>query len=306
MTKRNLTLGTASGRLGSVVYFRRRGQQIARVLVSVVNDRRSTAQCRQRARFANSVALWRLLRPYVGLSWRGVSRHGAPENAFYHHNRGFMPTASRNMSRAGYAFPCLGIISYGSLSVNVPITARQVIGTGSYKGILPFSILTNIVIPESLDVFTLFNIIRSSSQGVEHSDIIHIVAMAYGASDSLIHAVSAAEQYAPKVYHVTLDDSTQNTPLSTAAPWLRCAQAATSDNESALGIGLQPSWFPPEPDDGFVDYVLALFVERPSNPSHSRFSRSRFMGNSDVINTLNNLCKETPIADLFAETFRNV
>lgn len=306
MTKRNLTLGTASGKLGSVVYFRRRGQQIARVLVSSVNDRRSVAQCRQRARFANSVSLWRLLRPYVEDAWRGVSRYGSQENAFYHHNRGLMPTCSRGMSRAGYAFPCLGIITYGSLPVNVPLVARPIRGTGSYTGVLQYSILQQSTLRPLTSVEALFRFLQESSTGIEDSDVIHIVAMAFGVSEELSTAVSSAEQYAPKVYHVALDSVAPSTALGTAAPWLRVAQGTTVDSELAVGFDIVDSWLPEEPDNGFVDYVLALFVERPSNPTHSRFSRSRFLLNEDAARALTSLCKDTSLANSFAETFRNV
>lgn len=306
MTKRNLTLGTASGKLGSVVYFRRRGQQIARVLVSSVNDRRSIAQCRQRARFANSVAIWRALRPYVGVSWRGVSRYGSPENAFYHHNRGLMPTCSRNMSRAGSSFPCLGIITYGSLPVDVPFAARQVTGTGLYKGLMSFSILLPAPMGKPADAAVLFNIIQSASQGIEDSDIVHIMAMAYGAADSLLDVLPSAEQYAPRVYHVAISKSMAGITLTEAAPWLRCEPATTQLNEVALGFDIMPDWLPDEPDAGFVDNVMTMFVERPHNPPYARFSRSRFLGDNTVVSLLYSLCKDTPYSDLFAETFRSV
>lgn len=306
MTKRNLTLGTASGKLGSVVYFRRRGQQIARVLVSSVNDRRSIAQCRQRARFANSVALWRALRPYVGVSWRGVSRYGSPENAFYHHNRGLMPTCSRNMSRAGSAFPCLGIITYGSLPVDVRFTAQFATGTGAYKGLMSFSILTSTPMGKPLFASILFNIIQSVSQGIEDSDVIHIIAMAYGAADSTSNIVESAEQHAPQVYHVGLSKSMTEVALTEIAPWLRCEPATTPLNEFALGFDIMPDWLPDDPDNGFVDYVMTMFVERPRNPPYARFSRSRFLGDNSIIGLLRNLCNDTAYSDLFAETFRNV
>lgn len=306
MTKRNIMLGTASGKLGDTVYYRRRGQQITRVLVSDINDRRSLAQCRQRARFANSVALWRLLRSSIGVSWRGVSRYGSPENAFYHHNRGLMPTCSRNMSRSGYAFPSLGVISYGSLPVDVPIQARAVTALGQDGGTLLFSILTSVTVVKPTNTADLFNIIQSSSRGIEDFDKIHFLAMAYGASDYLESAVSAAEQYAPKVYHSIITKSTPGLILSLATPWLRFESAQTSDGKYALGIDISESWLPSEPSNGFVDYVMTIYIERPSNPPYSRFSRSRFLGDSAVISTLNDLRLDSSAADAFAETFRNV
>lgn len=306
MTKRNLTLGTASGKLGSVVYFRRRGQQITRVLVSSVNDRRSLAQCRQRAHFANSVALWRLLRPYVGISWRGVSRYGSPENAFYHHNRGLMPTCSKNMSRAGNAFPCLGIITYGSLPVDVPLTTTPATGTGPYKGIFSFSMLVPAPNPSPGEAASLFMFIQMASQGIEDGDIIHLVAMAYGTSESSVDMVQASEQHAPRVYHAALSKSMVGVSLHDAAPWLRVGPALTQLNEVALGFQILPAWLPDDPDNGFVDYVMTIFVERPKNPPYARFSRSHFIGHADVMSLLRSLCDDTANSDVYAETFRNV
>lgn len=306
MTKRNLTLGSASGKLGSTVYMRRRGQQIARLLVSSPADPRTRSQCLQRAKFANYVSLWRLLRPYVGDTWRGVSRYGSSENAFFHHNRGLMPTASRGMSRSGSAFPSLGIISYGGLAVNVPLLARRVTGTASYRGIMPFSIVAQNVVAPPQDVVSLFNIFQLSSIGIDDSDRIHIVAMAYGSSDSVNSAVESAEQYAPKTYGVVLSKDALGISLSSAAPWLRAEPAITSDGVATLGLDIIENFLPETPDLGYVDYVMALFVERPSNPQFARFSRSRFLADSDVMATLRSLCGDTPLSNKFASTFKNI
>lgn len=306
MTKRNLTLGTASGKLGSVVYFRRRGQQITRVLVSSVNDRRSLAQCRQRAYFANSVALWRLLRPYVGVSWRGVSRYGSPENAFYHHNRGLMPTCSKNMSRAGNAFPCLGIITYGSLPVNIPLTTTPAVGTGSYTGVYSFTMLVPAPNPNPGEAASLFMFIQMASQGIEDGDILHLVAMAYGSADETDSIVEAAEQHSPRVYHAALSKSMVGVSLHDVAPWLRVGPARTETNEVVLGFKVLPAYWPDDPDQGFVDFVMTMFVERPRNPPYARFSRSRFIGDNLTIGLLRNLCNVTDYSGAFAETFRNV
>lgn len=306
MTKRNLTLGTASGKLGSVVYFRRRGQQITRVLVSSVNDRRSLAQCRQRAHFANSVALWRLLRPYIGVSWRGVSRYGSPENAFYHHNRGLMPTCSKNMSRAGNAFPCLGIITYGSLPVDIPLTTTPAVGTGSYTGVFSFTMLVPAPNPNPGEAASLFMFIQMASQGIEDGDILHLVAMAYGSADKTDSIVEASEQRSPRVYHAALSKSMVGVSLHDVAPWLRVGPARTETNEVVLGFKVLPAYWPDDPDQGFVDFVMTMFVERPRNPPYARFSRSRFIGDNLTLSLLRKLCNVTDYSDAFAETFRNV
>lgn len=306
MTKRNLTLGTASGRLGSVVYFRRRGQQIARVLVSSINDKKSLPQCLQRARFANYVGAWRMLRPYVEQSWRGVSRYGSPENAFYHHNRQLMPTCSKGMSRAGSAFPPLGLVTCGSLNVSTSFAQRgSQIQSGS-KPLAAWSFILPSAIADPTTKGELFDAIKSASVGMEDNDIVHILAIAYPWGTNSIRLVESAEEVAPQVYHVSLSRAEANVSLSSACPWLRVGYALTFDDLPAIGIDLDSNLLPPDPTYGVIDYVMTAYVERPRNPQYARFTRSKFSAHPDIYEPLQSLCNYTDAAVLFAETFRNV
>lgn len=306
MTKRNLTLGTASGRLGSVVYFRRRGQQIARVLVSSINDKKSLPQCLQRARFANYVGAWRMLRPYVEQSWRGVSRYGSQENAFYHHNRQLMPTCSKGMSRAGSAFPPLGLVTYGSLNVSTSFAPRGSQIQSGNKPLAAWSFLLSGAIDDPTTKGELFDAIKSASIGMEDDDVVHLLAVAYGWSDSYFHLVESAEEVTPEVFHVSLSKADVNVALSSACPWLRVGYALTFDDQHAIGIDLDGNSLPAEPASGVVDYVMTAFVERPRNPQFARFTRSKFSAHPDIYEPLQSLCNYTDAAVLFADTFRNV
>lgn len=74
MAKGNLFLGTARGRVGSVVFRRRNGQQITSVRTSPTNPK-SEAQCKQRMVFATSVSAAARLRTIVDHSFEGM-RYG--------------------------------------------------------------------------------------------------------------------------------------------------------------------------------------------------------------------------------------
>lgn len=303
MTKRNLTLGTASGKLGSTVYYRRRGQQISRVLVSSINDKRTLAQRLQRARFANYVAGWRLVRQYVERSWRGVSRYGSPENAFYHHNRGFMPTASKGMSRAGYAFPPLGIVTYGSLQVGFSLRGVGVNSSVPPTGLSAVSVELEGVSSAPQNTVFLAGAFVSADVGVQATDIVHILAWAYAISSTSTSIVSASEYSSPQVYHLAVSASGAYKPLSDAAPWLEVSAGTMPNGRTAIGFDIASAYLPSEPPNGFVDYVFALYIERPSNPQHSRYSRARFVAHEDTTATLRSLCDDTGLSQTIANTY---
>lgn len=71
MAKGNLFLGTARGRVGSVVFRRRNGQQITSVRTAPTNPK-SEAQCKQRMVFATSVSAAARLRTIVDHSFEGM------------------------------------------------------------------------------------------------------------------------------------------------------------------------------------------------------------------------------------------
>lgn len=266
MTKRNLTLGTASGRLGSVVYFRRRGQQIARVLVSSINDQRTLAQCYVRARFACYVHLWRSIRPYVESSWRSVSRYGSPENAFSKHNRGLFPTISKEMARAGYAFPSFGLVTYGSLAVDLQYR---------YDG---GAWLTNVPATAApLTVGALSGMLLDAGIGIREGDVFHFLAYAYSFYPQSFNPHGAME-FPPAVIHYAIPvDRDSLASLRTVTPNVNWRAGLASHGASVLGTYINESQFPADGEDVAVGVATAYFVERPSNPQHSRFTRSRFI-----------------------------
>lgn len=304
MTKRNLTLGTASGRLGSVVYFRRRGQQIARVLVSSVNDKRTIAQCMQRGRFANYVAAWRLISRYVGDSWRGASRYGSPENAFYHHNKSLMPCISKEMSRLGYGWPPLGILTYGSLPPFITAKYGQFTRNGStgtfLSTYLPYGIASQA--PSTVREFA--SALVGGGFGLEYGDIVHI--MAWTVPIVVDGSLSeGAIEVAPAVFHSAVKlDAADIRPFTLIAPWWDMSLVNVTSGGLGLELSLKTEYAPDNPFSGTSYPCFCVWVERPSNPQYSRFSRSRIVIDEDARDVLFQLTRDSDYSREMAATYR--
>lgn len=306
MTKRNLTLGTASGRLGSVVYFRRRGQQIARVLVSAVNDPRTLAQCRQRSRFANYVTSWRLLRQYVEPSWRGVSRYGSKENAFYTHNRLLMPGISKEASRLGYALPPLGIITYGSLATTFTAYDGETTwlsdGRTRLGQYIPYD--NGSTNPYWTDDFV--NTILAAEVGVKRGDILHFLIFSFPFSGDPENHVEIETAIPPRIIHSALDTANYPPHFATAFPWWKTQISTNEYGRRVLPLLLASGYQPNDPPDGSSVTSWAVWVERPSAPQYARYSRARFVTFPDTQGYLRDLCGNTDLANTAALTFQNV
>lgn len=276
MTKRNLTLGSASGKLGSVVYMRRRGQQIARLLVSSPHDPRTILQCAQRACFANYVALWRSLAASVGNTWRGVSRYGSPQNAFYVHNRSLMPPIPRSWSRVGAAVPASGLVTYGALPIILPYEW--------YDGIAPVggAPLQGVFLPTSTDAGGIVNtsdlarVLKECGAAVQDGDIVHLVAMVYYDKSGQNEIADGPNRQPITIHDSVKLDLSAPVPLATALPNFAFGRGRYVGGEVKVVVRLAANYYTSAESSEVTWDAIAIYFERPSNPLHSRFSRSRF------------------------------
>lgn len=306
MTKRNLTLGSASGKLGSVVYMRRRGQQIARLLVSSPNDPKTDKQCLVRARFANYVSIWRRIRPYVNATWRGVSRYGSPENAFYKHNRSLMPPASALMSRLGYAYPNLGLVTYGSLPVTNSyefLQAAPVQGSGTWPAVYyPFTAPSSA--PTTIGQLT--SVLKAWGVGIERGDKMHMLFYQFY-FDSNGGAPAGGEAASPRIMHVSFELSeNDSTSLEAAIPFVEMTTGLDTRGGRILGWKLPPRMVLPTIDYYTASWALAMWYERPRNPQYSRYTRSNFAVSWPAGDILRELLQDSGVALLYANSFQSV
>lgn len=82
MSRGNVFLGTARGKVGDIVLSRRLGVQVARAYTSRVNDRKSESQVLQRSKIQNIAAIYRALRTFMQRAFESKPAGQTDYNAF--------------------------------------------------------------------------------------------------------------------------------------------------------------------------------------------------------------------------------
>lgn len=73
MSKGNMFLGYARGKVGSVVFYRANGQQVTRARAEVISNPKSISQREQRAIFSSVAKMAAVLRPIIDHSWQNIN-----------------------------------------------------------------------------------------------------------------------------------------------------------------------------------------------------------------------------------------
>lgn len=90
MSKRNLFLGTASGKVGDVVFFRSKGEQKARGYV-IPTDAKSYGQIVSRMKMLNPVSAFRAMKPMIQSNFLSKKTNQSDFNAFVSANKSSAP-----------------------------------------------------------------------------------------------------------------------------------------------------------------------------------------------------------------------
>ena len=114
MSKRNLFLGTAAGKVGDVVVYRAGGTQRARVRV-VPKDPKTSSQMVQRSRIGGVVATYRAAKGLLQDTFESKPSKQSAYNAFAQEAMPTAPVMLKELVEAGCAFPMPMTISRGSL-----------------------------------------------------------------------------------------------------------------------------------------------------------------------------------------------
>src|SRR5574344_1093964 len=88
MSKDNMLLGYARGKVGSLVFARRLGQQVTRAYNANPKDAATLAQTKQRVRLANVVNMYRATRSLTNHSFEGAMGGQTSYNLFVRYNLG--------------------------------------------------------------------------------------------------------------------------------------------------------------------------------------------------------------------------
>lgn len=129
MSKGNMMLGYARGKVGSLVFARRKGEQITRAYNANPNNPRSTAQMLQRMKWANLVAFYRATQPKLKMAFENKPTGLSDFNAFMSANLGKTAVyLTKQQVNDGAAVISPYIISRGSLApgINVSLETGRV------------------------------------------------------------------------------------------------------------------------------------------------------------------------------------
>lgn len=274
MARRNLSLGTAAGRIGDHVYFRRRGQQIIRVRVPAPLDPRSVRQGVVRARFANSTNLWRVLRPIVGSSWSAARRFGSQGNAWARHNRGQVPTISAAESKFGSCYPALGLVTYGSLvtSLTYRFTSEGSLEEDTYRS----GVTLGYRLP-TVAGFTIGDLSRSiiAADGfLRDGDELHFCVLTYEMEIPQPSPIGSPYLVPSFRENVLVLDSASTEQVASALPLFSLSIVSDDAGYDVATLLTSVADVDSDVDSSRVWQAFCVFAVRPTNPQYSRYSRS--------------------------------
>lgn len=281
MARRNLSLGTAAGKIGDHVYFRRRGQQIIRVRVPSPYDPRTAKQGVVRARFANSTNLWRVLRPVVGGSWSAARRYGSQGNAWARHNRGQMPTISAAESKFGSCYPALGLVTYGSLvtSLTYKFASEGSLEDDTYRS----GVTLGYKLPE-VEGFTIGDLSRSiiAADGfLRDGDELHFCVLTYEMEVPEASPIADPSLVPSFRENVLVLDSASTEPLASVLPLFSLSLVADGAGLYSATLLTSVAEVEPDVDNYRIWQAFDVFAVRSTNPQYSRYSRSSLVMSND-------------------------
>lgn len=118
MGKGNMFVGSAAGKVGNLVLYARKGEQITRAYQSQVTNPKTNSQMLQRAKFANAVKFYqKAVQHFFKFAYQDKKSNETVFNAFMRHNVGVSCALRKDEVGDAY-FPALGrwVLSSGSLA----------------------------------------------------------------------------------------------------------------------------------------------------------------------------------------------
>ena len=173
------------GRLGGSVYYMLKGQNIAREKAPEVSNPRTATQMRQRMQWANLVAMYKCLQPYLGKkAFQNKPAPWSDYNAFMSANLGANPVyMTKDMVQNGHALLAPYKVTEGSLPTIE-------VGFAPTTNVFDTNILLARQIEDSNTVAELTDAIIKNNAGWQNGDQLGILVMQNGrAYRPYVHAI---------------------------------------------------------------------------------------------------------------------
>ena len=193
MSKNNMLLGYARGKVGDLVFARRLGQQTTRAYNSSPKDAKTRSQVTQRVKMANVIAMYRALKNICNHSFEGLGVGQTSYSAFVKANlTGNKVSLTKEAASFGACVVAPYLISRGSLP------SIQVEGTGA-DAVTNISV-GNLTISETTTIGQFADALVANNAGIEYGDQLTYV--------SLVQQTDANSGYpivVAGIYEVTLN-----------------------------------------------------------------------------------------------------
>lgn len=195
MSKNNMLLGYARGKVGDLVFARRLGQQTTRAYNSSPKDAKTRSQVTQRVKMANVIAMYRALKNICNHSFEGLDVGQTSYSAFVKANlTGNKVSLTKEAASFGACVVAPYLISRGSLP------SIQVEGTGA-DAVTNISV-GNLAISGTTTIGQFADALVANNAGIEYGDQLTYV--------SLVQQTDANSGYpvvVAGIYEVTLNSA---------------------------------------------------------------------------------------------------
>ena len=183
MSKGNMFINKAAGKVGNLVLYQRSGEQVMRAYQNKVKNPRTLEQVMQRAKFANAVKFYkRAVKNFFPFAFEDQRANESAFNAFMRHNISLSPFLTKPMVDEG-KFPACGSWMLTQGSLNQPFSDIQLKKDEEGKPLDVFRI--NLLRGMKLEKKTIgeFSQQLEEKAGFEEGDILTFVFIATDATD---------------------------------------------------------------------------------------------------------------------------
>lgn len=195
MSKNNMLLGYARGKVGDLVFARRLGQQTTRAYNSSPKDAKTRSQVTQRVKIANVIAMYRALKNICNHSFEGLDVGQTSYSAFVKANlTGNKVSLTKEAASFGACVVAPYLISRGSLP------SIQVEGTGA-DAVTNIAV-GNLAISGTTTIGQFADALVANNAGIEYGDQLTYI--------SLVQQTDANSGYpivVAGIYEVTLNSA---------------------------------------------------------------------------------------------------
>lgn len=195
MSKNNMLLGYARGKVGDLVFARRLGQQTTRAYNANPKDAKTRSQVTQRVKVANVIAMYRALKNICNHSFEGLDVGQTSYSAFVKANlTGNKVSLTKEAASFGACVVAPYLISRGSLP------SIQVEGTGA-DAVTNIAV-GNLTISGTTTIGQFADALVANNAGIEYGDQLTYVSLVQQTDANTSYPIVVAG-----IYEVTLNSS---------------------------------------------------------------------------------------------------